>query len=205
MTEVPHTCCTLREGYYWICMDCHPGKIAPAYALEALCDTHLKLQMENTPWSFNAVPATEPDASISEPPRGSGTGTFASTVTDTVIRLSHSFMRLLRKYYPILFRSLRRTSWTVYRKHALVPEQCPTCGAKPYDMKALKLSEMLKAHYSGWQIEFQWYPFWPLHRWTTHCMDCIMLAEMKAPSLLSKIPKSDWTGGTIRVPFGGKP
>lgn len=57
MSEVPHTCCNVREGVFWICPDCHlgpkPKELGGMIFFEILCDIHLKESLLNAPYRFD--------------------------------------------------------------------------------------------------------------------------------------------------------
>ncbi len=110
-------------------------------------------------------------AEASQPENGSQTSVWAARAA--VATLRRSLRRALRYYFLILYRDARLQTATTYQKLELVPEQCPKCGAKPPPpLELFSFGALLKTQYSGWHVNFEYYPFWPIKRWKAQCLGC---------------------------------
>lgn len=98
----------------------------------------------------------------------------------------------------------------IYRFRRQCPDRCERCAATVIsEIGPLSLVGILRCTYSGWQIRrlvklsvFGVVLYW---QWQAYCADCMMQDQIATPlseTLFGKVPRGDWSGKEIRVPFG---
>ncbi len=92
------------------------------------------------------------------------------------------------------------------RRRRAAPDRCPECGLEPYKPKDASTGELLKCLYASpsW-TEVRpvpgWYGFKTWYFVCTHMESGIIAEQTYASSFLSKLPKTEWTGGTWQIPI----
>jgi len=95
---------------------------------------------------------------------------------------------------------------TYYFRKSHVPSKCPVCGSVQPLPSCESGSNVFASFMTGWQVErVKKHPMWRFQCYWAYCMDCIFLEElMRKDYLLKNVPKDNWQGATISIPFGSK-